>query len=118
MPYQNPYPMTYQNPYQYVPEPQVNNTFAWIQGVESAKAFQVPRGATAVLIDQDNSKMYIKETDENGRPKKMVSYTLSQDKEEGEREITPEFLEERLRKMKYEILESVKRKDGKNEQRN
>ena len=116
MQFQNPYPASYQNLYSYVPESHAQMIAAWVQGVENARAFMVPRGVTAILIDPENKKMYIKETDESGRPKKMLMHSYTPEEEGSDKEITIEFLEERLQKMKQDILDSVRQKGGKNEQ--
>lgn len=82
----NYYP-TYNGPYT-VPQtvapiqnqPQVQNTFAWIQGEEAAKAYPVAPGNTIVLIESDKPIMYMKSADLSGRPQPMqVRYLVSKE---------------------------------------
>lgn len=60
--------------------PQTQNTFAWIQGEEAAKAYPVAPGNTVVLIDSDKPIMYMKTTDLSGRPQPMqIRYLVSKE---------------------------------------
>lgn len=59
---------------------QTQNTFAWIQGEEAAKAYPVAPGNTIVLIDSDKPVMYMKTTDLSGRPQPMqIRYLVSKE---------------------------------------
>ena len=63
--------------------PQTQNTFAWIQGEEAAKAYPVVPGNTVVLIDSDKPIMYMKTTDLSGRPQPMqIRYLVSKEEYE------------------------------------
>ena len=82
----NYYP-TYNGPYT-VPQtvapiqnqPQVQNTFAWIQGEEAARNYPVAPGNTIVLIESDKPIMYMKSADLSGRPQPMqVRYLVSEE---------------------------------------
>ena len=83
--YQNFYPATYQSPYmnQYnnmyptyqqaapmqTPQMQSSNMLcSWVQGEAGAKAFYVPPGQTAILMDSEGETFYIKTTDQSGMP--------------------------------------------------
>jgi len=60
----NPYQQTnYQFPYQ--PQPvNTNNAINWVQGIEGAKAFQMPTNANAIMLDSENEGIfYIKTSD-------------------------------------------------------
>lgn len=84
------FPATYQ---QYYPQysqmsptpmsgtsPQQNNGMIWIQGIESAKAFQVAPNGTVVLFDTDEQVIYIKSSDMQGRPSmRILDYTIRSD---------------------------------------
>lgn len=84
------FPATYQ---QYYPQysqmsptpmsgtsPQQNNGMIWIQGIESAKAFQVAPNGTVVLFDTDEQVIYIKSADMQGRPSmRILDYTIRSD---------------------------------------
>ena len=61
----------YQNPYLYTQQPsQVqnqNNEINWVQGIEGAKAWQLPPNSNVVLMDRDNDGIfYIKVSDNVG----------------------------------------------------
>lgn len=59
---------------------QTQNTFAWIQGEEAAKAYPVAPGNTIVLIDSDKPIMYMKTADLSGRPQPIqIRYLVSQE---------------------------------------
>lgn len=82
----NYYP-TYNGPYT-VPQtvapiqnqPQVQNTFAWIQGEEAARNYPIAPGNTVVLIESDKPIMYMKSADLSGRPQPMqVRYLVSEE---------------------------------------
>ena len=45
---------------------QQNNGIIWVQGVEGAKAYQMPPNSNVILMDNDDSKFYIKSTDAVG----------------------------------------------------
>lgn len=63
-----------------VPMQQTQNTFAWIQGEEAAKAYPVAPGNTIVLIDSDKPVMYMKTADLSGRPQPMqIRYLVSKE---------------------------------------
>ena len=61
-------------------QPQMQNTFAWIQGEEAARNYPVAPGNTVVLIDSDKPVMYMKTTDLSGRPQQMqIRYLVSKE---------------------------------------
>ena len=67
-------------PQSVVQVPQTQNTFAWIQGEEAAKAYPVAPGNTIVLIDSDKPIMYMKTADLSGRPQPIqIRYLVSQE---------------------------------------
>ena len=55
---------------------QTNITF--VNGIEGAKAFQMSPNSSALLMDSDNSKFYVKSTDNLGVAK-ISSYTFIED---------------------------------------
>lgn len=60
----NPY---YQNVYQNRVNQFPTNNITWVQGIEGGKAFQLPPGSNAVLMDSENNgRFYIKSTDNVG----------------------------------------------------
>lgn len=55
---------------------QTNITF--VNGIEGAKAYQLSPNSSALLMDSDNSKFYVKTTDSLGVPK-VSSYSFVED---------------------------------------
>lgn len=55
---------------------QTNITF--VNGIEGAKAYQLSPNSSALLMDSDNSKFYVKTTDSLGVPK-ISSYSFVED---------------------------------------
>ena len=63
----------YQNPYQpapmsnFIPKPtMVSNNVTWVQGIEGAKAYQIPQNSNVILMDSEQNRMYIKTSDNIG----------------------------------------------------
>lgn len=77
------FPATYQQYYPQYPSninQQQNNPIIWIQGIESAKAFQTAPNSTVVLFDSDEQVIYIKSADMQGRPSmRILDYTIRSD---------------------------------------
>ena len=78
----NPYQI--QNPY--MPQSQTQartNGIVWVQGIEGAKAYQVPANSNAIMMDSEiDGRFYIKTCDEVGMSKlrlfkfeEIVDYT-------------------------------------------
>ena len=70
--YNQPYPASYQNPYQpytptaanYIQPTQPDNTgIIWVQGESGAKAYPVQNGKSVVLFDSESEHFFIKTTD-------------------------------------------------------
>lgn len=64
------------NQYQGRFQGQTNITF--VNGIEGAKAFQLSPNSNALLMDSDNSKFYVKSTDNLGVAK-ITSYSFTED---------------------------------------
>lgn len=77
------FPATYQQYYPQYPtniNQQQNNPIIWIQGIESAKAYQTAPNSTVVLFDSDEQVIYIKSSDMQGRPSmRILDYTIRSD---------------------------------------
>lgn len=77
------FPATYQQYYPQYPSninQQQNNPIIWIQGIESAKAYQTAPNSTVVLFDSDEQVIYIKSADMQGRPSmRILDYTIRSD---------------------------------------
>lgn len=74
----NGFPATYPYYQQYsYNQPQQNNGMIWIQGIESAKAFQVAPNSIVVLWDSETQCCYIKSADASGMPSiRILDYTI------------------------------------------
>lgn len=82
-PYQTTYPqMNYPSNYQTAvpmnqPQQQTNNAgFVWVQGEAAAKAYPVAAGNSVLLMDSDAPVLYMKSTDNTGKPLPMETYDL------------------------------------------
>lgn len=65
------YPQNYQQAQQAQTIPQNNNHaggITWVNGIEGAKAYQLAPNTTALLMDSEGSRFYIKTTDTSGMP--------------------------------------------------
>ena len=61
--------MSYQAPTQ-------NRSIIWVQGEAGAKAYPVAAGQSVLLMDSEDAVLYVKSTDQTGRPLPMESYDL------------------------------------------
>lgn len=76
MAYNTGFPATYPY-YQQYSYQQPNNGMIWIQGIESAKAYQVSPNSTVVLWDSETQCCYIKSADASGMPSmRILDYTI------------------------------------------
>ena len=83
--FNNPYPMTYQNPYMtqslvqqtpVVQQPQ-NNSIIWVSGEAGANAYLVAPNTTVQLWDSEAQTIYLKSADASGMPSmKIIDYTI------------------------------------------
>lgn len=102
---------------------QTQNTFAWIQGEEAAKAYPVAPGNTIVLIDSDKPIMYMKTADLSGRPQPMqIRYLVSQEEydkihnvkignQNEEEFVTKEYFDKRIAELDNKFV--IRRRDNK-----
>lgn len=56
---------TYQNP-QSQPQAHTNSNIVWVQGEVGARSYQLAPNSSIILMDNDDSKFYIKTTDGSG----------------------------------------------------
>lgn len=72
---QQPMPMMQQTPQQ--ASTPSNNGITWVQGENAAKSFPVGAGQSVLLMDSEDSVMYIKSTDQSGMPQplRIFDYT-------------------------------------------
>ena len=64
--YQNPYQMPQSNMYMPKQLSPQNNGINWVQGIEGAKAYQIPQNSNIILMDSEKNRMYIKTSDNIG----------------------------------------------------
>lgn len=64
--YQNPYQMPQSNMYMPKQISPQNNGIIWVQGIEGAKAYQIPQNSNIILMDSEKNRMYIKTSDNIG----------------------------------------------------
>lgn len=67
-------PQNYQNS----PSFSQNTNITFVNGIEGAKAVQLSPNSNVLLMDSDNSKFYVKSTDNLGVPK-ITSYSFTED---------------------------------------
>lgn len=49
------------------PQPTINTGIIWVQGIEGAKAYQIPASSAVILMDSENEgRLYIKTSDNVG----------------------------------------------------
>lgn len=82
--YQNPYINPYMSYTPYVPTQQVaqpqqpSNGLIWVQGETGAKSFNLSPGATALLMDSEARKFYIKSVDASGIPMPLRTFVYDE----------------------------------------
>lgn len=62
----NQYPLPQSNMYMPRNIMPVNNGIIWVQGIEGAKAYQIPQSSNIILMDSEQNRMYIKTSDNIG----------------------------------------------------
>lgn len=70
------YQQNYQQPQMSYQAPMQNQSIIWVQGEAGAKAYPVPAGQSVLLMDSEDAVLYVKSTDQTGRPLPMESYDL------------------------------------------
>ena len=58
-----------------------NQGINWVQGENAAKSWYVPAGQTALLMDSEDMKFYLKSADASGIPLPLRVFTYSEVKE-------------------------------------
>lgn len=54
------------------------NSLIWVQGESGAKSYLVGAGQTALLMDSEQSRFYIKSTDNSGMPMPLRTFEYSE----------------------------------------
>ena len=88
------------------------NQLIWVQGEEAAKAYNVAPNSAVALWDSDEQIIYLKQSDNMGRPSmKILDYTIREVPKPEDKLAT---LESEIASLK-EQLESMKKGKKKNE---
>lgn len=58
------------------PQYQQTPTFAWVQGIEAAKAYNVSPGTSMMLMDSEHPVIYVKSVDATGKPQELEVYDM------------------------------------------
>ena len=117
----NPTPMPYMAPQQQMPTqgptmPQnnvqnQNSGITWVQGEAAAKAYPVANGQSVLLMDSEESVMYIKSTDASGMPMPLRIFDYSERKQNKTASVAskePDFVSRsEFDQFKHEITESI-----------
>ena len=77
-----------------------NSGFTWVQGVEGAKAHVVPAGVSALLMDSEKERFYIKGSDASGMPLPLRVFEYHEIKETETAPATP--VQEYVTKAEFE----------------
>ena len=80
-PYQPYYGQANYQPINYQPQPQQqsnNSSITWVQGETGAKSYLVGAGQSALLMDSEQSRFYIKSTDASGMPLPLRVFEYSE----------------------------------------
>lgn len=127
MAYNNYFPQFYPNAMPYMaPQPQMaaqgpqvsqnapqnqNNGITWVQGEAAAKAYPVANGQSVLLMDSEESVMYIKSTDASGMPMPLRIFDYSERKQNKTAPVAskePDFVSRsEFDAFKTEITESI-----------
>lgn len=89
MAYTNGFPIGYQTPQYFYPQPQMpqsqtqnqsNSSIIWVQGEAGAKSYLVAPNNTIQLWDSERQTIYLKSADASGMPSmKILDYTIRQE---------------------------------------
>ena len=79
-----PVQMPQQYSYAQAPAPNPQNDIHWVQGSSGAKAYYVEPGKSALLMDSESNKFYIKSADQSGMPLPLRSFRYTEEAEEVE----------------------------------
>lgn len=120
--YQPQYYPAQQMPYQ--TQQQSTNSIIWVQGENAAKAYPVSAGQSVLLMDSENSLMYIKSTDQSGMPLPLRIFEYKEKTQNG-KETPPPVVDakkdyisrEEFDKFRAEIRDEIRRRKKPDEMR-
>lgn len=78
-------------------------SFAWVQGIEAAKAYTVPAGSSMMLMDSEHPVIYVKSVDSTGKPQELEVYDMV--KRKNTKPKTSEFDESSIKGLIEEALD-------------
>lgn len=81
--------------------------FTWVQGIEGAKAHIVPAGVSALLMDSEKERFYIKGSDASGMPLPLRVFEYKEIKETDPVPAQEYVTKDEFEKFKAEITERV-----------
>ena len=92
-----------------------NNHINWCQGIEGAKAFPVPRGQSAQLMDSEGPYFYIKTVDPSGIPAPLRMFRYQEELQAAAPSQNPDYVtRQELPSLIAQAL-SAMQKDGGND---
>ena len=68
--------------FSYTPAPQPRTDIHWVQGASGAKAYNLEPGCSALLMDSEANRFYIKSTDQSGMPLPLRTFRYTEEAEE------------------------------------
>lgn len=110
--------MQMRQPYQTPPPPPQQSGFLWVSGEAGAKSYLVGAGQSVLLMDSEESKFYIKTSDQSGMPLPLRIFKYeevtncnvpSNGINQGEEYITRKEFMEKLKELKDESSLSANR---------
>lgn len=101
-------------------QPQINqnqqqasmSNFIWVQGEASAKAYPVASGQSVLLMDSEDSIMYIKSTDQSGMPQPLRIFEYKERSQaHNSPEVAPKTSDEYVSRKEFEAFRNDVRKE-------
>ena len=80
----NAQPVQMPQQFSYATAPQPQSDIHWVQGSSGAKAYNLEPGRSALLMDSETNKFYIKSTDQSGMPLPLRTFRYTEEAEEVE----------------------------------
>lgn len=104
---QNPYYNQPMNNQQFLPQEQPQALIR-VNGIDGAKAYQMPANSTVALFDSNNDIMYVKTTDGAGFPS-IRTFSFSEIKQDTTQEIKQDYISrEEFEEFKKELMNNGK----------
>lgn len=101
------------------PVSQPQNGFIWVQGEAAAKSWPVPPNSTALLMDSEDQKFYLKTVDASGMPHPLRIFSFKEITGEKKEAITPDpakyVTKEEFEAFRNELLYGRQKRGGEHE---